>query len=589
MHSGLYGYFALDGAPIVQHDRSYFVQDTEGVALQESPNCLVQAADLAYPTAIQMQQAHSDFMAFVGYFDEAEALATKLGLSNESPAPVLARAAVERWGDDAPTHMIGEWSFAWWQGESRALTLLTSLHTRDSIFYAIRGGQLAIAPDVRWLRRFNWVDSTLDVEPILCRMGCDAIRRMNNDHSMIRGARKLLPGARAVFTKDREHIGKPAALPEIEDWQGSFEDAMAETDTAMRRMFRQKIAREGTVAITLSGGLDSSLIAMYAAQERRAGQDIIILTSASPLGSDIQDETEYARIVADHLGLPIEFIRPPTHANLYRPAEHYFEAPRAPFVSPRHYVHNAFLDAAAQHGATAIYDGVMGEATVSYPLPLQQPRPTIKSRLRAMRDAWRTRAVDEPWPYGGFYIAISSNLAAQVPKAFEAAWAEGLPEIPPIDASKQWGYMNWARRVGEGGTQGLPGSIRLELPFRDVRLLQSFARYPAGFTGHDGVDRAPARALMRGHLPDSIRLRPKGGAFSPDYYERLQTGAMDAANRIPVFQAAGVDQWLDLDWLEVGLKNIHTRGTSDVSYAFKVQLTAMMAEYLSWWQNTEPS
>jgi asparagine synthase (glutamine-hydrolysing) len=99
-----------------------------------------------------------------------------------------------------------------------------------------------------------------------------------------------------------------------------------------------------------------------------------------------------------------------------------------------------------------------------------------------------------------------------------------------------------------------------------------------------GHDRGMARRMMDGNLPDSIRLRTRGMPASPDHIPRLQRQAAAARDRIRVFRAAEVDEWLDLDWLDEALQLISQRGPSDVDEANQVQLTALAAEFITWWR-----
>jgi asparagine synthase (glutamine-hydrolysing) len=131
-------------------------------------------------------------------------------------------------------------------------------------------------------------------------------------------------------------------------------------------------------------------------------------------------------------------------------------------------------------------------------------------------------------------------------------------------------------------TEVICGQLRLDYAFRDTRLLKLFSGFPARFLRHGGLDRAPARALLKGRLPDSIRLRTRGLPFSPDYDDRLRAQAPMALDRIPAFRAAGVDEWLDLDWLAEALARVHIHGPRTLTEAFELQLTACAAEFLTW-------
>ncbi len=64
----------------------------------------------------------------------------------------------------------------------------------------------------------------------------------------------------------------------------------------------------------------------------------------------------------------------------------------------------------------------------------------------------------------------------------------------------------------------------------------------------------------------------------------MQRQAAGERDRIALFRAAGADDWIDLDWLDGALARLATGGAEDVFDAMRVQITAMVAEYLLWWR-----
>ena len=149
---------------------------------------------------------------------------------------------------------------------------------------------------------------------------------------------------------------------------------------------------------------------------------------------------------------------------------------------------------------------------------------------------------------------------------------------------QSWGLLPSFEKVLTGaGSLGL-GSVRLAQPYRDPRLLTLFSGFSARMLQRPGLDRAPARHILTGHLPDTIRLRGKGLAFSPDYFQRLTRQAPAARERIASFRKAGVDEWLDLDALDAALARIARETPRDGQEVLKAQLTAMAAEFITWWR-----
>lgn len=98
------------------------------------------------------------------------------------------------------------------------------------------------------------------------------------------------------------------------------------------------------------------------------------------------------------------------------------------------------------------------------------------------------------------------------------------------------------------------------------------------------MTRSVARHMLQGHLPDSVRLRTSGLPASPDHLDRLRWQAPAARARIATFRTAGIDDWIDLDWLESALLDVEANGLASYAQGNDVQLTTVAAEYLLAWQ-----
>jgi asparagine synthase (glutamine-hydrolysing) len=120
------------------------------------------------------------------------------------------------------------------------------------------------------------------------------------------------------------------------------------------------------------------------------------------------------------------------------------------------------------------------------------------------------------------------------------------------------------------------------MPFRDRRLLDLFATMPAGYLQRGGLDRAPARMMLKGRLPDSVRLRRTGGPFSPDFLVRAQRQALPTIDRIAAFRATEANDWLDLAWLERELRLLSVPGAATYERVHQVQATTGAASYFEW-------
>ncbi|MEJ1970181.1 MAG: asparagine synthase-related protein [Rhizomicrobium sp.] len=583
MKSGIYAIASLDGAPPDERDLAVLGLSTH----PDAPGLALEVVDSGFGgSAVTVARAGSILLAFLGHLDEPAELAASLGRSAAETPAALALAAIRRWGPEAVVvRMPGEWSLLRWDGERRELMLGVSGALRDVVCFATDGRRVAVAPSIRLLGVLPWVGTEIDPIGFSLRLARWPLRRsFLGDRTVARQVKTLEPGTMRIFTEEAQTriTRQPPAMPQPL-WKGNFEDGVAELERTARRIMRQTLARHGTVAMMLSGGLDSSLLTWLAAEERRPGQSVFCLTSAAPEGSGLADERDFARQVADTVGLPINLVTPAVDCSAYRPRPRMFEMTEGPTQSSRHYLYDTLYGAALAGGADALIDGVMGENSLT--------RTAISSRKAWLREwIWFAKAeagerlAGGGWPATGFHARLSRGALARLPRDIAA-------RRPPLDMpdflrrTDPLGFAPDHEMIDVAASATPFAGLRHLLPYRDRRLLRTAAIMPAGFTCRDGLGRAIARAMLKDRLPDSIRLRTRPMPFSPDYGKRLRRDAAGAAQRMDLFREAGADEWLDLDWLAQKLVETSQGDAVTATERLQVQVTAIAAEFFVWWRS----
>lgn len=571
--TGIYGRFNLDGAPVDPREAALLgllLPDptTSGAGL---------VVDLADPGAAQEDRSNGALTLLLGRLDEPDAVAARLGMPADTPQAMLARAALDRFGGDARSLMAGEWTLLHYA--HHRVMLVASIAQRDRLLFVHKGNRLAIGPDLRQLGGLDWVDSDLDDPGLLFALGRQDLRAAGAGGTVLRDVRMLEPGG--MVTIDRTGCDKAArALPEpAPRWHGSFEDALAETRALLDRIVRQRMWG-GDMGCLLSGGLDSSSLTWLVARNRPPGIPLHCLSSAAPPGSGLIDETPFADIVANHLRLPIGHIVPAEAPGIYRPHADQFRDWNGPRLVQRHYLYHAFAERMLELKAPLLFDGMFGEYTITSPFPLASMRERLRDTLRR----WRGRPTQLGWAADRdafhVFLAPGRTLPTEISSAMAIAAA---PQRMPAPA-ELWGLLpSFEKIFGSPASMAL-GRVRVAQPYRDPRLLSFFSGLPAALLQRPGLDRAPVRELLKGQLPDSIRLRSKGLAFSPDYSERLKRQAPAARARIAAFRKAEAGQWLDLDRLATALERV-AAGSARGDEAMQAQMTAMAAEFVTWWRD----
>lgn len=479
--------------------------------------------------------------------------------------------------------MLGEWSLLCWHHPSRQLTVLSSEACRDPMFYATDGKRVAVAPQIRHLARLDWVGGAFDLNGLALQLSRARLRRIMTNETFLRGVTRVIPGTREIFGAKRSSGALPAHV-QPEPWRGSFKDAVVALEHVLQRIVRQHLSRHGKAVSLLSGGLDSSLLAWLESQQRGTDQDICLLTSVAPDGSGLSDEREFSKAVADRLGLPVVFTWPRPEASVYLPAARMFAHAELPVASPRHYLYDALYEAADAQGADVLLDGVYGELTITYPLPLTSTRRSLRRRLSDARIWLREQQDRYDWPASAFHARLSQDALAALPSAWARQWRAPFAHNPPPRPDELWGYRPAVRKNAMTPSSSADARFRHVMPYRDRRLLRLMAAMPAGFIERDGMDRAPARAMLKDRLPDTVRLRKSGGPFSPDYLQRLRTQTRDVLQRMEHFRAAGAAEWLDVKWLEGAMARVSAGTPATPREPYEAQGTAIAAEFFVWWQ-----
>jgi asparagine synthase (glutamine-hydrolysing) len=580
--SGLYAIIHLDGSAVDPADAHRL-----GLVPPDAPSpvCAV-ARDPSQPGALHHRAGEREVALFAGFLDEQADLAASLGLAADADTLTVALAALQRHGADMPYFALGEWSLLVWR-EGEGFDLVGSMARRDRLCFARVGHRLAVAPGIWALASLPWVGDAMDESGFLFSMMPYHVRQEAGFATPLAHVRQVPPGGSIRLTHDGESIGRTRSWRSFDAprFTGSQADGVAEAEHLLRAIMRQRAGRASGHGALLSGGLDSSLLTWLLAETLGPGVRFPLLTSAAPEGSGLANELAKARVVGDALGQTVHPVLPPADWSPYRLSTNQLMLGNGVIQSPRHYLYQRFSEDAAALGVQALYDGVYGEHTVTARYPLATAGFRLRMLLRRLRGL---DPVFSPRRSRSF-VQLAPHRAAALPDAIIAAQRDEIePSYRLPRPGEPWLFVPGdSMRLG-AASEMLPGRVRAELPYRDVRLWRLFMAFPTDFAVRDTMLRAPVRMMLDGRLPDSIRLQPKGSGISPDYFQRLRTHALPQTKRIALLRKADVGEWIDLDWLDANLRRVDARGANGVEDALEVQLTAMNAEMLYWWRSGMP-
>lgn len=583
MRSGLYAIASLDGAPIAAEDRAAL-----GLAPRNptdplvAPGLVARVVDAEGIGGVTDQVSSGDeHLLFLGELDDPASLAAELGRVGAGPA-TIALLALRRWGDDAAHRLEGEWSLLHWNAQRRVLQIGVSRALRDVIHFATDGVRVAVSSELRWLGALPWVGSEIDPIGLAFNLGRAPVQERLAGRTVLRNICFVEAGTFRRFEAGRapETLQRPADV--APRWEGSFEEAVSELEQELRLVVRRILARHGDIAILLSGGLDSALLAWLASEERRPGQTVTCLTGVVPPGSPHPDERDLARDVAQALGLPQVVVMPCTDARALEASANALDWMVGSMRSPRHYLYDALYDAARDCGASAVLDGCFGEHSITRRQLLIGPAKQLRRAVGMVRNTLRERSVSEGWPGDAYHARFSAALLGQLPADMAGrrppAYAETLKSPDAL-----LGFSKGYHKAARSPTTVAGGGLRAFYPFRHFRLIAMTAGMPVRFLSHGGMQRALAREMLKGRLPDHIRLQSKGLAFSPDYPDRLRDEASSLQPRIEELREAGAGEWVDLDWVAREAQRIAQGAILSPRELQKFQISVLAANFVVHW------
>jgi asparagine synthase (glutamine-hydrolysing) len=454
-----------------------------------------------------------------------------------TPDSELLLRAYERWGERCCERLLGAWALALWDAGRGTLLLARDHIGQRPLTWTNAGGTLLFATEEEALLARPDVPRVEDEEIVLARLLRMPQRLV--DRTVWAGVHKVPPGGGLIvrpgeppraFTHWRPAPRPPLVLEDSE----AYADALRETvATAVADQARTV----HPVAAHLSGGLDSSSIAMLGARALAPrGESPVLLLSWSPAPNGMA-RSEQLRVeeVAKDIGAPIVWLE-------LDEADHRAHADREASLVPNEMrlTEERLLPVAQAHGAGIVLSGWGGDELASFNGRGRLGQLLISGRWRALVHEATAPARREG--RGRLYTArtLRARLAREaLPAAFprlarpskpirrlQAIDAKLYPRAPALLAERRRsshplpsprstqirllenGHLtmrieSWARAAAERG-------MAYRYPLLDRRVMDLCLAFPEDVWMRDGVSRWVYRAACGTLLPSSLVWgRPK--------------------------------------------------------------------------------
>ncbi|HMB96464.1 MAG TPA: asparagine synthase (glutamine-hydrolyzing), partial [Tepidisphaeraceae bacterium] len=176
--------------------------------------------------------------------------------------------AYAHWREKCVDHLNGMFAFAVWDQINETLFLARDRMGQKTLFYAHDGrGGVAFASEISALRAIGWIDWMLEKLAITQYLICGYITAPN---TVFNNVIELPPASRISFSHARE----------IADWENltffspnenrghKALDPVEDTRRLIRNSVERQLVSDVPLGVFLSGGVDSSIIALCSSEQR---------------------------------------------------------------------------------------------------------------------------------------------------------------------------------------------------------------------------------------------------------------------------------------------------------------------------------
>jgi len=305
---GIAGYVALDGHPVQEEpivamldllrhrgpdDSGTFLGP--GVALG---NRRLSVIDVAGGHQPMRGDRSTTMLVLNGEIYNYRELARELeahgdSLRTKSDTEVAARA-YDRWGLDFLDRLDGMFALALWDGEARRLVLARDRLGEKPLYYAVADGLVIFASELSAMLSHPAVPRELDPASLSTYL---ALEYLPAPASIIRGVEKLEPGSVLVVQSGQVRMNRYWRIdPRPAESPPAYRDAVDRLRHLLEDAVRTRLVSDVPLGVFLSGGVDSSTVAAFAARHTELDTFTVGFEEAS------FDERRHAKGVATHIG-----------------------------------------------------------------------------------------------------------------------------------------------------------------------------------------------------------------------------------------------------------------------------------------------
>lgn len=541
--------------------------------------------------------------------DNRADLCDKFGIDNsrrgDIPDSLLILKAYQKWGQDCPKYLVGDFAFAIWDERRQELFCAVDQTGTRAFYYYRSAGLFAfstllkplfVVPDITKKHNETWIADFLAMPLIMHQL--DPELTLYQNIYLLPAGHTLTIRSGNVTKQIYWQAGRQSELKLKSD--DEYGEAFLEV---FGEAVRCRLRSTRSVGVMMSGGLDSTSVACLAARELAGSGQRLQAFSAVPMpgyrdwlpAGNLADETPYIEAVREHAGnIDVTYCRLEGKHPLSDT-----ERLLAMLEQPYKTIENLFwidgiMMAAREHNVGVLLNGAAGNLTISW----GDFSPHLLSLLRSGQ--WRrlfreSRAIARRYHrplralFKLYYTLLPYDIQKNINRLKDRDRYKKLQNLSPInpDFAKRSSMQERLRRFGYDTffinrldsyeirkkklspdffshlgvivtKHSLASGVALRDPTMDKRVIDFCLSLPESQFVRKGWDRFLIRRAMTGILPDKVRQNDTvRGKQSADLAQRLQSSWPELALEIRNIGARDVERkYLDIAKIQGAVEKI---------------------------------
>jgi asparagine synthase (glutamine-hydrolysing) len=459
------------------------------------------------------------------------------------------------WGEDCLDHLIGDFTFGIWDGPRKQLFCARDQLGVKCFYYAHLGPCVIFSNSLGCIRQHPLVSNRLNDLAIADFLLFE--RNLDQSTTSFADIQRLPPAHKAVWSSGGTRQSQYWTPPFDEPVFYKRADDYTERFMELAKQAVSDRLRTQHIGILMSGGIDSSTMAAVACElsrERSLNLDLRAFTTITSFGPD---EGFYAGLVAEKIGIPIEYHdgdEESIRSNWENVRFHTAEPPCNTALLP---IHPTSWDKIGTHSRVFLQgEGPDNALCIEWKYYVSY---LLRQRRygRLLRDTCFYLAAHKRIPFWGKISSVfrkaeyQDSTRASYPEwinkdlesrfSLRARWdnfcsppSSNIQPTLPRNHSLVYTHPEFWEMFWMNDAEATQAPVEVRFPFLDLRLLRFFLMVPSIPWYHS---KYLVRRAMKGKLPTAVLRRPKETTWTSLIMERIERGRLPLVSTAPEFHS----------------------------------------------------